>query len=85
MIIDEKLKKIIIKENDIEKEYEIIAFIKEEVGEFIVYTENHKYGNGNIELLINKVVTEKDELMLVSPTNEELKLVIEELQKRMDE
>lgn len=71
--------KIII--ND--KEYEIIAYIQIESGNFIVYTDNKQLENNKVALYINRVSKENEEIVLDEVDNEEVTQVIEKLKERL--
>lgn len=65
------------------KEYEVIAYINNDIGNYIVYTANEVYKDGNIKLYINCLVKQDDHIVLDEVTEEELHEVIEKLQERL--
>lgn len=79
METERKDNKIIINE----KEYEIISYIKNENGNYLVYTDGKVLENNNIALYVNLVGMENDEIILESVDEEEVLSVIEILKERL--
>lgn len=72
-------KKIIV--ND--KEFEIISYISNENGNYIVYTDGKELDNGKVPLYINALSMENDELRFDELDNEDLNLVMNSLNERL--
>ena len=82
--IDEDERKLkIITEDGEEKEYELIAYIRKDIGEFIVYTDNKQLDNGQILLYVNSVIDDNGVITLDEVEDDELSTIIDELKERM--
>lgn len=79
MEIERKDNKIIINE----KEYEIVSYIKNENGNYLVYTDGKVLENNNIALYVNLVIIENGEITLESIEDDEVLSVIESLKERL--
>ena len=80
--IDNKI--YITEENGEKKEYEVLAYINEQGKNFLVYTDLSE-SNGAVILCVNSVTETDNEVLLGEVTDEELKLVVEDLKKRLVE
>ncbi len=82
--IDEDERKLkIITEDGEEKEYELIAYIRKDIGEFIVYTDNKQLDNGQILLYVNSVIDDNGVITLDEVEDDEVSTIIDELKERM--
>ena len=77
--IEREDNKIIINE----KEYEIISYVKNENGNYLVYTDGKVLENNNIALYVNLVVIENGEITLESIDDDEVSGVIEIMKERL--
>lgn len=76
--------KIFITDSDsTRKEYEIIACINNQNGNYLVYTDGKQLQNGDIAMYVNCLVEENGVVELVEVTEEELMKVIENLKERL--
>ena len=66
-----------------EKEYEIIAYITIDSGNFIVYTDGKQFNDGQIALYVNRVSTENGEMLFDEVDNSEVMDVINALRERL--
>ncbi len=64
------------------KEYEIISFIKNDNGNYLVYTDGKVLGN-NIALYVNLVIEENGEIILESVEDDEFLSVINSMKERL--
>ena len=76
---NEKNNKIIINE----KEYEIISYVKNENGNYLIYTDGKVLENNNIALYINLVTMENGEITFESVDDNEVLSIIETLKERL--
>lgn len=82
--IDEDERKLkIITEDGEEKQYELIAYIRKDIGEFIVYTDNKQLDNGQILLYVNSVIDDNGVITLDEVEDDEVSTIIDELKERM--
>lgn len=82
--IDEDERKLkIITEDGEEKEYELIAYIRKDIGEFIVYTDSKQLDNGQILLYVNSVIDDNGVITLDEVEDDEVSTIIDELKERM--
>lgn len=82
--IDEDERKLkIITEDGEEKEYELIAYIRKDIGEFIVYTDNKQLDNGQILLYVNSVIDDNGVITLDEVEDDEVSTIIDDLKERM--
>lgn len=66
------------------KEYDVLAYIEIDSGNYIVYTDGKELNNGQIAIYINLVITDKDgEVSFSDVSNEEVQAVIAKLQERL--
>ena len=79
--IDNKIK--ITDKNGVEKEYEIVAYINNENGNYLVYTDGKALENENIALYVNLLSEENGQITLEEVENDELMLVINSLKERL--
>ena len=82
--ISEEDKKIkILDENGEEKEYEVIAYINTEEGDFVAYTDNQPLDNGQILLYVNSI-TEDDEgnIIFDEVEEDEVKEIVTKIKER---
>lgn len=79
MEIEKKDNKIIINE----KEYEIISYVKNDNGNYLVYTDGKVLENNNIALYVNSVVMENGEITLESVDDDEVLSVINSMKERL--
>ncbi len=66
------------------KEYEIIAYVKNDNGNYLVYTDNKVLDNNNIALYVNLVVTTNGEISLESVEDNEVIEVINTMKERLN-
>lgn len=66
-----------------EKEYEIISYVKNDNGNYLVYTDGKVLENNNIALYVNSVVMENDEITLESVDDDEVLSVINSMKERL--
>ena len=66
-----------------EKEYEIISYVKNDNGNYLVYTDGKVLENNNIALYINSVVMENGEITLESVDDDEILSVINSMKERL--
>lgn len=85
MEIDDMNNKITINDkNGEKKDYEILGYVNNEYGNYVVYTDGKMLNNENVALYVNLLVKEDDgSLSFEDVTDEELTSVIKELQERM--
>ncbi len=76
---ERKDNKIIINE----KEYEIISYVKNDNGNYLVYTDGKVLENNNIALYVNSVVMENGEITLESVDDDEVLSVINSMKERL--
>ena len=76
---DRKDNKIVITE----KEYEIVAYITIDSGNFIVYTDGRQLNDGQIALYVNRVSMENDEMLFDEVDDSEVTDVINALRERL--
>lgn len=76
---DRKDNKIVINE----KEYEIVAYITIDSGNFIVYTDGRQLNDGQIALYVNRVSMENDEMLFDEVDDSEVTDVINALRERL--
>lgn len=80
---DEERKITIEDENGVSKEYEVIANITTETGDFVVYTDNTKLPDGKIALYVNSVIEEDGEITFDEVEEEELNEILKEIRGRL--
>ena len=66
------------------KEYEVIAYLPLESGNYVVYTDNKLDANDRVYLYINKFADENNEVILDELSSEELESVMLALKERLD-
>lgn len=66
-------------------DYEIIAYINLDIGNYIIYTNGKTFDNGQIALYVNRICLDNNEVVLDSVENEELLKVMEVLRERLNE
>ena len=66
------------------KEYEIIAYVKNDNGNYLVYTDNKVLDNNNIALYVNLVVTTNGEISLESVEDNAVIEVINTMKERLN-
>ena len=71
--------KIII--ND--KEYEVVAYVTIDIGNFIVYTDGKTFSNGQVVLYVNRLSSYNGEVVFDEVENDELVQVINSLKERL--
>ncbi len=64
-------------------EYEIVAYLKNENGNYLVYTDGKILESNNVALYVNLVVIENGEFKLESIDDTEVSNVIELLKERL--
>ena len=70
--------------NGEKKDYEVLGYVNNEDGNYVVYTDGKMLNNENVALYVNLLVKEDDgSLSFEEVTDEELNSVIKELQERM--
>ena len=77
---NDKQNKIIINN----KEFEIIAYVNLDIGNFIVYTDNRVLEDGRVALYVNRVIKENEEIVLDEVEDDEVTQVINELKGRLE-
>lgn len=65
------------------KEYEIVSYVTNELGNFIAYTDFKELGNGQIVLYVNRISKDNDEIIFEDVDDEELSYVINEIKERL--
>ena len=70
-------------ENGEIKDYELIANITTETGDFVVYTDNTKLPAGKIALYVNSVINEDGEITSDEVEEEELNEILKEIRGRL--
>lgn len=70
-------------ENGETKDYELIANITTETGDFVVYTDNTKLPDGKIALYVNSVINEDGEITFDEVEEEELNEILKEIRGRL--
>lgn len=70
-------------ENGKIKDYELIANITTETGDFVVYTDNTKLPDGKIALYVNSVINEDGEITFDEVEEEELNEILKEIRGRL--
>lgn len=81
---DEDRKINIEDENGIVKEYEVIANVTTEDGEFIVYTDNKELSDGQVLLYINSIIRDEDGNMTFDEVEDlEAHAIINEIRERL--
>lgn len=83
--IPEDAKKIKIEdENGVEKEYEVIAYVSTEDGDFLAYTDNTELENGQILIYVNSIIQEEDGSITLDEVEEdEVLKIANEIRGRM--
>ena len=77
---NDKQNKIIINN----KEFEIIAYVNLDIGNFIVYTDNRVLEDGRVALYVNRVIKENEEIVFDEVEDDEVTQVINELKGRLE-
>ena len=77
---NDKQNKIIIGD----KEFEIIAYVNLDIGNFIVYTDQRVLNDGRVALYVNRVIKENEEIVLDEVEDDEVTQVINELKGRLE-
>ena len=81
---DEDRKINIEDENGVSKEYEVIANVTTEDGEFIVYTDNKELSDGQVLLYINSIIRDEDGNMTFDEVEDlEAHAIINEIRERL--
>ena len=70
-------------ENGETKDYELIANITTETGDFVVYTDNTKLPDGKIALYVNSVINDDGEITFDEVEEEELNEILKEIRGRL--
>lgn len=70
-------------ENGKIKDYELIANITTETGDFVVYTDNTKLPDGKTALYVNSVINEDGEITFDEVEEEELNEILKEIRGRL--
>ena len=70
-------------ENGEIKDYELIANITTETGDFVVYTDNTKLPDGKTALYVNSVINEDGEITFDEVEEEELNEILKEIRGRL--
>ena len=65
------------------KEYEIIAYISIESGNFVVYTDGKQLENGQVALYVNRISMDNNEILFDDLDNNDVIKVINELKERL--
>lgn len=76
----EEIKKMI---NIGDKDYELIAYLNLDSGNYIVYTDGKHFENGQVALYVNCVTYIGEEMIFDEVLDEELKQVINALRERL--
>ena len=65
------------------KEYEIIAYIPIDSGNFVVYTDGKQLENGQVALYVNRISLDYNEILFDDLDNDDVVKVINELKERL--
>lgn len=83
-ILEEDKKIKIVDENGDEKEYEVIAYINTEDGDFIAYTDNKQLDNGLILIYVNSMVeTEDGTIIFDEVDDDEVSDIVSKIRERL--
>ena len=73
----------ILDENGEEKEYEIIAYINTEDGDFIAYTDHTELENGQILLYVSSIIQDEDGNIVFDEVEDtEVQAIVEKIKER---
>lgn len=83
-ILEEDKKIKIADENGDEKEYEVIAYVNTEDGDFIAYTDNKQLDNGLILIYVNSIVeTEDGTIIFDEVDDDEVSDIVSKIRERL--
>ncbi len=66
-----------------DKEYEVVAYVTIDIGNFIVYTDGKTFSNGQVVLYVNRLSSYDGEVVFDEVENDELVQVINSLKERL--
>lgn len=66
-----------------DKEYEVVAYVTIDIGNFIVFTDGKTFSNGQVVLYVNRLSSYDGEVVFDEVENDELVQVINSLKERL--